>query len=85
MRGMRGSGHRGVARRRLRRWLLAAIGVLYAASIPWYRESGAAPQVWLGLPGWVTVALGCYVAAAILNAIAWWLAEVSDGGRDEGR
>jgi hypothetical protein len=66
------------ARGGLRRLLLGAIGVLYVVSVPWYRESGAEPEIWLGLPDWVAVALGCYVAVAILNSIAWLLTEVED-------
>ena len=62
----------------VRRLLLATIGLLYVVSIPWYREAGAAPGTWLGLPDWVAVALGCYVLAAILNAIAWLRTEVPD-------
>jgi hypothetical protein len=58
--------------------LLAAIAALYVFSIPWYRQSGEVPAVWLGLPDWVAVALGCYVAAAVLNATAWWLADIRD-------
>ena len=65
-------------RRRLRNLLLALIGLLYVASIPWYRTTGEVPALWLGLPDWVAVALGCYAAAAVLNAVAWWLTDVSD-------
>lgn len=54
------------------------MGLLYAASIPWYREAHAEPRLWLGLPDWVAVALGCYVLAAILNAAAWWITDVPD-------
>ncbi len=57
---------------------MAVIASLYARSIPWYRTPGAVPKIWLGLPSWVTVALGCYVAAAILNAAAWLLADIPD-------
>ena len=67
-------------RRRLRRTLFAAIGVLYLLSIPWYRSADAAPETWLGLPSWVTVALLCYVAAAFCNAAAWLLTDVPDAG-----
>ena len=65
-------------RRRLRRACFAAIALLYALSIPWYRPSGAAPAVVFGLPDWVAVALGCYVVAAALNAVAWCLTIVDD-------
>ena len=36
------------------------------------------PEIVFGLPDWVAVALGCYAASAVLNAIAWWFTEVSD-------
>ncbi|MDP6980356.1 MAG: hypothetical protein QF570_17445 [Myxococcota bacterium] len=64
--------------RSLRRLLLAAIALLYLASVPWYRDTGGALDVAFGLPDWVAVAIGCYVGVAILNAIAWQLTEVSD-------
>lgn len=69
-------------RRTLRRLLLLLVGTLYALSIPWYRVGGEADGLWLGLPGWVTVALVCYACAAVLNALAWLLTEVPDD--DEG-
>ena len=71
-------------RARLRRALLAAIGVLYVVSIPWYRTPGAEPELWLGLPDWVAVAVGCYAAVAVLNAAAWLLSDVRDGADGEG-
>lgn len=81
--------------RRVRRLCLAAIALLYLVSIPWYREAGASPALWLGLPDWVAVALGCYVAVAVLNAVAWLAAEVPEatprprrhggGGEEAGR
>jgi hypothetical protein len=64
--------------RRFRLALIAIIAVLYLISIPWYREAGEAPAIWLGLPDWVAVALGCYFAAAVLNAVAWLLTDVPD-------
>jgi len=67
-----------VARRRLRALLLAATGVLYALSIPWYRTGGEAAGVALGLPDWVAVALGCYAGAALLNATAWLVTDFPD-------
>jgi hypothetical protein len=67
----------------LRRVLLALIGVLYVVSIPWYRQAESEPRLWLGLPDWVTVALGCYLLAAILNAVAWLVTEVPDPPPDE--
>lgn len=69
---------------RVRRLLLWAIGLLYLVSIPWYREPGAAPEMGLfGLPDWVGIALGCYIAAAVLNSVAWMLTDVSDLPDDE--
>jgi hypothetical protein len=70
----------GGSARALRRLLLVLIGVLYVLSIPWYRRGGDAAELWLGLPDWVTVALLCYAGAALLNAFAWLLADVSDDG-----
>lgn len=55
----------------MRRWLGVVIAGLYLLSIPWYRSSGAEPRIVLGLPDWVAVALGCYLAIAVLNAFAW--------------
>lgn len=69
-------------RRRLRRVLLAAIGLLYVASIPWYREGGEETGWLLGLPSWVSVAIACYAAVAVLNALAWWLTEIPDPPED---
>ena len=65
-------------RSRLRIALLSVIGLLYVASIPWYRESGAESRTLFGLPDWVAVAIGCYIAIAILNSIAWLLTDVPD-------
>jgi hypothetical protein len=70
-------------RRRVRGVLLVAIVALYVLSIPWYRRGGDETQVWLGLPDWVAVALVCYVAAAVCNALAWLLTDVSDGDSSE--
>lgn len=67
-----------VSRGRLRAALLAAIVLLYVLSVPWYRPLDAAPPMWLGLPSWVTTAVLCYFAAAVLNAIAWALTSVPD-------
>ena len=64
--------------RRLRRWLLLGIAGLYLLSIPWYRTTGEVPELVFGLPDWVAVALGCYAASALLNAIAWWISDVED-------
>lgn len=66
------------SRRRLRRLLLGVIGVLYVVSIPWYRPANETPELWLGLPDWVTVAVLCYAAAAVCNAMAWLLTDVPE-------
>ena len=63
---------------RIRSLLLLAIGVLYLLSVPWYRSAGEAPKIWFGLPDWVAVAIGCYVAVAVLNAFAWLRTEIPD-------
>jgi hypothetical protein len=74
------------ARARLRIGLLAVIALLYALSIPWYRQPGGESGIWLGVPDWVAVALGCYVAAALLNALAWLLTDLrDDGGPADGK
>ena len=66
------------ARKQLRGVLLGLIALLYGVSIPWYRPTGAETEIVLGLPAWVSVALGAYVGVAILNALAWILTDVSD-------
>ena len=66
---------------RLRVALFGTIGLLYAISIPWYRTPGENPTLWLGLPDWVAVALACYVGVAVLNAVAWLIADVPDSER----
>ena len=71
-------------RARLRRALLAAVGLLFLLSVPWYRTGGEAPGRLLGLPDWVAVALGCYALAALLNAGAWLLTEVRDAPPADG-
>jgi len=63
--------------RPLRRVLLCLIGLLFAASIPWYRGD-APPARIFGLPDWVAVAVLCYAAAAILNSAAWLLTDISE-------
>jgi len=57
---------------------MIVIALLYVASIPWYRDDAAPLRLWLGLPDWVAVALLCYVGVAIVNAVAWSVAEVPD-------
>lgn len=73
--------HSGGLRRRV---LLSGIAALYALSIPWYRESGAEPRLWLGLPDWVAVAVLCYAGVAILNAWAWLAGGIEDRAPDDG-
>jgi len=68
----------GDRRARLRGWLLAVVVALYVLSVPWYRSPDAPLRIWLGLPDWVATALGCYVAAAVLTAWAWWISDVVD-------
>ncbi len=68
----------------VRRGLLVAVGVLYVISVPWYRRGGAEPDVWLGMPDWVAVAVVCYAAIAVLNSLAWLLSDVSDAPPDDG-
>ena len=74
---MRGSTN-GQARRRARRIVMVLIALLYVISVPWYRATGDPVEVVAGLPDWVALALACYVAVAVLNAVAWWLTEVPD-------
>lgn len=61
-----------------RKTLILGVVLLYIASIPWYRSQDAEVSTWLGLPDWVAVALGCYVGAAVLNALAWLHTDVPD-------
>ncbi len=72
----------GGVRARVRAVLLVTIVALFAVSIPWYREAGDLPETVLGLPDWVAVALGCYVAIALLNCVAWLLTDVPDPGEN---
>lgn len=67
---------------RTRRALLALIGVLYLISVPWYRDTDAPLRLVLGLPDWVAVSLGCYLAVAILNAWAWLSTDFPDDPLD---
>ena len=76
---------RRAARARVRFVLLAAIALLYGISVPWYREGGSAPELWLGLPDWVSFAVLCYVCVAVLNAIAWSLTDIEDPEPQSGR
>jgi hypothetical protein len=66
----------------LRIALLGVIALLYLASVPWYRESGASTPLWLGLPEWVSVAVVCYAGAAVLNAVAWLLTDIPETEED---
>ena len=65
-------------RARVRRLLLGLVVLLFVLSVPWYRDPAAGPQFWFGLPDWVAVALACYAAAAVLNAVAWLLTDLRD-------
>ena len=65
--------------RRERRLGLALLALLYVVSIPWYRESEAPAPLWLGLPDWVTLALLCYAAAALLNFWLWRRTGLDEG------
>jgi len=67
-----------IRRNQVRRILLAIIALLYVISIPWYRATDAPLRIVFGLPDWVAVAIACYVAVAILNAVAWRLTTISD-------
>ncbi len=62
----------------MRRAAWVAIAVLYAISIPWYREDDAPLRLWLGLPDWAAVALVSYTLAAALNACAWHWSDIDD-------
>ena len=57
---------------------MIGIGLLYVASVPWYRDADAPLRIVFGLPDWVAVAIGCYAAAACLNAAAWLLRDSAD-------
>jgi hypothetical protein len=63
---------------RLRRLCLGVIALLYVASVPWYREPGAEPAIWLGLPDWVALSVLCYVGVALFNSLAWMSTEVPE-------
>ena len=76
--GAEQGGRRGAGGGRLRGALLAAIGILYLVSVPWYRSDDQPLQLFLGLPDWVGVAVLCYAAAAVLNALAWLRTPVRD-------
>ncbi len=65
-------------RRPLRRLLLGLLALLYGASIPWYRDSGAAPGTLLGLPDWAAVAVLCYALAALVTALLWLVTDMPE-------
>ena len=72
-------------RARARSGLFLVIGALFIVSVPWYRETGAPVEIVWGVPDWVAVALGCYIVVAILNGIAWLIAETPDEPTGAGR
>lgn len=72
-------------RGRIRGGLFLGIAALYVLSVPWYRQTGAPVSLLLGLPDWVAVALGCYVAVAVLNSLAWLLTDMPDERPGAGR
>lgn len=57
--------------------MLVGIGLLYLVSVPWYRRDPELHLI-LGLPDWVTLALGCYVLVAGFNSVAWLFTDVDD-------
>ncbi len=65
-------------RSRTRVALLVAIALLYVVSVPWYRATDAPLRVVFGVPDWVAVAVACYVAVAVFNAIAWRLTDIPE-------
>jgi len=65
-------------RARARSGLFLLIAALFVVSVPWYRDTGAPVEIVWGLPDWVATALGCYIAIAILNAVAWVITETPD-------
>ena len=67
---------------RIRIALLVLIALLYAVSIPWYRAADEPLRMVFGLPDWVAVALGSYVAVAFLNAAAWLLSDIPESEAD---
>lgn len=73
---------RGSGRRRIHVACMIIIALLYVISVPWYRDVDQPLQIWFGLPDWVAVALLCYVGVAIVNGVAWSVAEVSDESDD---
>ena len=79
-----GTEHHRRMRRGIRRALLVLISLLYVLSIPRYRDAGADPGSLWGLPDWVAVALLCYLAAAALNAVAWYLTDIPEPPHDPG-
>ena len=72
----------GRSRRRIHVTCMVIIALLYVISVPWYRDVDQPLKIWFGLPDWVAVALFCYVGVAIVNGVAWSVAEVSDESDD---
>ena len=71
-----------IARRRIYWTCMAVIGLLYLLSVPWYRDANQPLTLWLGLPDWVAVSVLCYVAVAVVNALAWIVTDVPDEAVD---
>lgn len=51
-----------------RPWIWLVYGALLAISIPWYREPGSVPRIWLGIPDWALVSLLATLAVAGFTA-----------------
>jgi hypothetical protein len=67
----------------VRKLLLVLIGLLFAISIPWYRDADVEPSLIFGFPDWVFVSVLCYLGVAVLNAAAWMLTEIPDDDCDD--
>lgn len=66
------------SRSRLHVVCMIVIALLYVLSVPWYRAVDAPLRLWFGLPDWVAVAVLCYAAVAVVNAVAWFTVEMPD-------
>ncbi|MGI9283463.1 MAG: hypothetical protein ACR2PX_28095 [Endozoicomonas sp.] len=45
--------------------------LLLIISVPWYRTPGSDPNIYLGMPDWVILALTCYVLVIFINLLLW--------------